>query len=222
MAKRGLFILILAVLVAGGVFAEMSAGVGLTLGMNLAGVGEAKAGVYTEKIYPMMPSIFNIGAFGFFDATYVETSVSFFFGFGEATYVGETKDVMITNLSIGLLGKFPFDIGNGMTIFPAFGVEYQIVLGVSQDDNDFFKDIFRYNAIDMSAFWIRFGGGLDYKLGGSIFLRGTALYGIRFNNKMESDIDILWKRDIEDRDDASYNAGLKHGFVIRAAIGFSF
>ncbi|MCL2719734.1 MAG: hypothetical protein FWD47_00150 [Treponema sp.] len=207
MLKKGLLVLILAALVAGGAFAfDMSAGGGAVLGYNFGGGLEEK-GILPERTE--FPS-FSIGAFGFIDLTYIEASVGFLYnpgdmkvtipGFGSASV-----DFNTTSLFFSLLGKYPIDLGF-LTVFPAAGIEYQLVLSAKM------AGINANDAGDLSALWFRLGGGLDFSLGGGMYIRGTALYGLRLNNKFEKDIAQLFDE----------NRKMGHGIQIRAAIGFNF
>ncbi|MCL2721818.1 MAG: hypothetical protein FWD47_10840 [Treponema sp.] len=158
--KKGLLILILAALVAGGAFAiDMSAGGGLDLGLGFA---------------KDVDTMITIGAYGFFDATYAEASVGFGYMLGD--YSGLA-------FSIGVLGKFPIEISREITVFPAAG----ITLSVPEFDFD-------YKSINLNI-----GGGLDYSLSRSMYIRGMLLYGTDF--------------------DAFFKA---HSFTIRAGVGFRF
>ena len=63
-------------------------------------------------------------------------------------------------------------------------------------------------ASDFNTLWFKFGGGLDYDLSETMFLRSSLLYGIRLSNKIEKD----W----EDGGDTR----LGHGLDIRVGVGF--
>jgi hypothetical protein len=134
------------------------------------------------------------------------------FTYSEPGYSEEDK-ADLTSLHIGLLGKYPIDMGN-MTVFPALGIDYQIIreikyMGYSIPD-----------AGDFSSLWIRFGGGVDYDINPQMFIRGTLLYGIKMASKMEKDME----KEIKDMvaGFGSVETLTQHGIQIKLAIGYRF
>jgi len=123
------------------------------------------------------------------------------------------QDFNITNLNIGLLGKYPIAISNALTFFPLLGIDYQSVLtvkidGEAQDDPG-----------DESALWFKFGAGLDVLLSEKIFFRGEALYGIRLPSKFENDFVSELK---ESAPGVKAETVLGHGLTIKLAVGYRF
>jgi hypothetical protein len=202
MAKKVLLVMVLAAIVAGGAFAlDMSAGGGAFYAGDLG--GGIKGGGLTLK----MPSNF-FGVYGFFDATYAEVSAGLGFGSTHQDFYGLTSvNISLTSLNFGLLGKYPININDKMTLFPAAGIEYSMVLSAKAGGASY------SNAGDFSALWIKFGGGLDYSLTDKLFLRGTLLYGIRMANKVE-------KAMADGYDGVSTNLG--HGPTLKVAVGYKF
>jgi hypothetical protein len=202
MAKKNLAVLVIAVLAVSGVFAQsFSVGVGGYLGGDFGG-GTEQGSQKSETPY------FGGGGFAFFDATYAELSVGILFG-SMTTKTGNVENTSsLTNVDIALLGKFPIEIGDSLSIFPLLGVDYQATLSV-KDKNGKEAD----SPGDFSALWVKAGAGLDFSLTDSFFLRFEALYGIRLPNKVETDIT---------EKDSNAKALLGHGPTIKLAAGFRF
>ncbi|MCL2802225.1 MAG: hypothetical protein FWD28_10755 [Treponema sp.] len=206
MKKKLLLVLVLAALVAGGAFAfDISAGGGVSISNQFGGgVG---VGNFKEE-FPW----FGFGVFGYFDATYVEASLGLTFAFGKINddlFYDVSIDTNYTILNLSILGKYPISLGDGMTVFPAAGIDYQMVLSMSSNGVSW-TDANEY----MSALWFKFGVGLDYDLDDSMYLRFLGLYGLRLQNKYESEtISALFNI-------PNYNMG--HGFTLKAAVGFRF
>ena len=117
-------------------------------------------------------------------------------------------------LGFGILGKYPFNFGK-VTAFPLMGVEYRLALSVKDKDGNIIDDIPGADdaSSDYSALWFQLGGGVDYALTDALYLRGSALYGIRLANKVETN-------EVDDDPDAS--ARLGHGLTVKVAIGYKF
>jgi len=231
MAKKCLLVLVLAALVSTGAFAQLSAGGGLLIGGDLGG------GIDTTvpghgSVFKETNTNFGFGVYGFFDAKYVEASIAFWYGFGENEYTGAyvkettgdvTNDTETASFNFSLLGKFPFVINKSFTIFPALGIEYQLVTSMKFKSGgaSFEAD----SPGDFSALWTRLGVGLDYSLNDKMFLRFTALYGVRFlptkyeMDKLDFTESII---DFYDTPGSSAETFPGHGPQIKAAVGFKF
>jgi len=204
--KRIVLVLVLAVIAAGGAFAQMSAGGGFVYSGN-----------YTSGLYVSPPVNAEIkmpsnafGAYGFFDAKYVEASVGLLFGTKKISIPGlGSMNIDTKSLNLGLLGKYPFTLGEKIVLFPALGIEYDYVFSAKMGD------LSASDASDLSDFWIRFGGGLDFNLTEKLFLRGTLLFGIDLGSKAEKDLADSFK---------PFNVEQNIGFgtKIQVAVGYKF
>jgi hypothetical protein len=237
MAKKGLLVLILAVFVAGGAFAQFG-----PIGISVGGGGlfdmsfgnglkmpawkteiegteiEVKAGSAGENI-------FSFGAFGFVDATYAVFDVSFAYGIGRgfSVYDGkretDDKNMGYVQLGFSLMGKFPIDLGM-LTVFPLAGFNYNLVLSASYDGDtiDWGSD----SAAGMlSQFGILIGGGLDFPITNDLFLRGELLFQLRFSNKMMRDYRDALNKEYEDvKDYAKASTTLGWGPRIKIGVGY--
>jgi len=188
MAKKGLLVLVLAAVVAGGAFAQLSAGGGIVYsGDFTSGMSVSIPGAGSAEL--KMPSN-AFGFYGFFDAKYVEASVGLLFGTTTVSVSGggmsmDLYDLNTTTMSLGLLGKFPIPIGK-IVLFPALGIEYNYVLSAEDKDAGSMDD-----PADLSDLWFRFGVGLDFDITEQLFLRGTVLFGIDLGSQFENDLEDL-------------------------------
>ena len=106
----------------------------------------------------------DFGLYIFFDATYVQLDVIYFYGFTEYDYINTsvTEDVKGSTFEMALLGKYPFALEK-FTIFPLLGIGYQ----------------FKYSYGGLGFFG---GIGADFPLTDRLYLRSELLYGIRLGS----------------------------------------
>jgi hypothetical protein len=141
-------------------------------------------------------SEFDIGAFMFFDLKYAELNMGLYNGFGKQRWswnkdyyynnktiktesqnsVGDTSALLF---DIGILAKYPFNM-NKVSLFPAVGAGYQLWLSARENGSKTRGDLSANNSI-----WLKAGGGVDYKISPSLFLRGELLWGLKLNSKNE-------------------------------------
>ena len=171
---------------------SLSAGGGLTLG-NSFFTGRWKTSSDSYKNNEL-----GIGAFGFFDATYAELSAGYKFVFqiDEDGYEDQNK----SSINIGLLGKYPFDMGH-FALYPLLGVQYMIITSIN--------DVWFDDLSDHNALWILIGGGGDYLISDALFIRGQVLWGYMINSEYQ-------------KDNSYYVSYLTHGPGIKIALGYKF
>ena len=124
----------------------------------------------------------SIGAFGFFDATYVEADIYIAYGFisskvGSTALGGSSASGFDGNLlqaGGAILGKYPFPIAPNITIFPLVGIDFNAVFLWIYKGKTETKDM-----LDRSQLGGLAGVGLDYYFTSSLFLRGEALFHLR-------------------------------------------
>jgi opacity protein-like surface antigen len=223
MAKKSLVVFIIAALAASGIFAQeqnqgqpkglLSAGAGALIGGDFG--GGIKAGDYkVETPY------FGGGGFLFLDATYAELTFGILAGGGKMKIpdmMGGDQDSTITNLNIGLLGKYPFAINKKLSIFPLLGIDYQITVSKKIDGEEYEHDGDKSPG-DFSALWFKFGVGTDFDITSNLYLRGEFLYGLRLANKAEKDM----KDGFEDDGASDVKTRLGHGLDFKIAVGYRF
>jgi hypothetical protein len=141
MRKRVFLGLVLAAAVVRGAFAlpefKLSAGGGGYFTSDFGGGFEASGGGETMSY---KTPYFGGGLFGFFDATYAEVSLGFWFGGGtsksESSFGDSEADMSLMGLDIGLLGKYPFAINEKLSVFPLLGITYRIMLSATDEDGN--------------------------------------------------------------------------------------
>ncbi|MDR0409366.1 MAG: hypothetical protein LBH18_03105 [Spirochaetaceae bacterium] len=222
MAKKCLLVLILAGVLAGGIFAQEAASKGaISLSAGVGGyfTSDFGGGIEVSGEPSIKTPYAGGGAFLFFDASYVELSMGFFGGGGKTTIeIGSRgsrdRDASYMGLDIGLLGKYPITINEKMSVFPLLGITYRVMLSAKDEDGNESKNRDgEDNAGDYSALWFKLGGGADFSLTDKIYLHSGLLYGLRLANKAENDM-------IDGNSDAK--ARLGHGLEVKVAVGFRF
>ena len=205
--KKVLMALLLGALVAGGVFAQpafkMSVGGGGLLELGTSGGGKFSG--HAVDMY--LPAVAG-GGFAFFDATYAEASFGFAGGFARIMSEGSpNRDMSVLQLNLSLLGKYPFELTEKFTLFPLLGIGYQITLSVKDDDGNKMEP-----ASDLNALWFKLGVGGDYSFTDNIYLRFSALFGIRTKTQVEKDM----------IDDYGADSVLGTGITAKIAVGYRF
>ena len=183
MRKKMVLALLMAALLAGGVFAQnfsLSAGGGISFAPTFS---EAKHDGKNFDAYKK--SGFDLGINVFFDATYAEVNIGLLFG--SQKRADDDKIFNTTTLLLGLVGKYPFSLNNKFVLFPFVGIDYSINLsarlnGAEIEDNDYFKKADEFNALS-----ILFGVGADFRLTYALYLRAEAGYGIVLNTRAQDD-----------------------------------
>jgi hypothetical protein len=235
MKKAALFALALGI--AASVSAEdiaMSAGGGLFFGGDFGGGAnytgsDADIIGYDQFVAPL----YGWGLHAFFDYEYLEAGLSFYWGGGRWSQIkGSDKtpihDASTFSINIDALGKYPVDIMENMRGFPILGFAYHIVLwgegGLTKSwggAEAFDGKGGAPKAFDLSALWIKFGGGIDYAVSERIYIRPELTYGIRLANSYESN--VLSKEIKVDENTvrgANGNPRLGHGLTLRAGVGY--
>jgi len=226
MANKFLLVLVLTAFVATGAFAQVTFGGGLLFCNDFGGgvkVSERIPGVGTLEAAIEMPS-FGFGAFIFLDVTYAEISLGYInsstdmnltASLGSSSASESLAELSVGSLNFAVFGKYPFKISDAITAFPLLGIDYNVVFS-AMDGNTVMTD-----AGDLSALWFKFGGGMDYSITNLMYLRFSALYGIRLPNKLEDTQKDMLKYLI-DEPGVSVDTRLGHGLTIRLAIGSKF
>ena len=190
MSKKVLLIAVLVLIAATGAFAQLN--FWLSAGGGVHNINDWGGGVrYNTPAQEYQLNYSGYGIFGFFDAGYADLSAGFFF-----------SPDRIYGFDFGLLGRYPFNFFNDrLSLYPHLGVNYRYFLrgeGPYPADGNF------------NALWINTGGGFDYLINDSLFIRGTALYGVRLKNSYETNL----------ASDLNGRALLGHGPTFRISVGY--
>jgi hypothetical protein len=158
---------------------DVSSGVG---GVIEAGFGGGVT--YSDSGRIKMPYT-AVGAYLYLDATFAEIFVCYSAGNGQ--WVGgdkvDTKNqpyMSRTYVGAGLFAKYPFDVYDRVKLFPLFGLDYETSISGKVKSGGLFDgtdDNPEANAL--SSRWYKFGGGVDFDMGQTIYLRAEFTYGLR-------------------------------------------
>ncbi|MDR2177953.1 MAG: outer membrane beta-barrel protein [Treponema sp.] len=230
--KKLVLFSVLAAAAAAGAFAlpefKAGAGAGGFFTSDSGGGVEVSAGGQTMS---MKTPYAGGGGFAFVDLTYAELSLGVFGGGGTTKLsVGSISlgaGMSVTGLDIGLLLKYPFAIGEKLSLFPLVGSTCRVMLSAQDTDGNKVRHITindhagkEADPGDFSALWFNFGGGLDVLFTDHVFLRGEALYGLRTVNKYEKDFDKVISDIAIPGVDTKALPG--HGFLVKLAVGYRF
>jgi hypothetical protein len=184
---------------------------------------------------------FNYGFFAFFDATYGVFSVLYQNGANTYSQTADIKGLFGTSssgrgwesvLGFSLLGKYPFRLGDRLTVFPLLGMDYYVALyekraqpdGYVYDRNDSVREVHKnretFRLSDWNSFWVNLGGGLDFALTQRFFIRANLLYGFRLMTSHETK--NLERVKFETGDSDPNKGGLTSGPSLRLCAGYRF
>jgi len=159
----------------------MSVGVGGLLASDLGGgIG------WGNGEYMAMPHTVG-GAYLFFDAGYAEIAVSYSAGGGrwESASASDLPYMQRTYVNAGVFAKYPIAAGR-VKYYPILGLDWAAATYGRLEYGDETEYVFDADATNeraaasaLSALWIRFGGGIDFALGKTMYLRAELLYGVR-------------------------------------------
>jgi len=207
MKKKTVLALLMATLLTGGVFAQinMSAGVGGSFSMHMTD--------YSRSDFDVPKPIVGGGFNAFFDATYVMVKVGMFIGGDSREIDWETGNKVTMKmtynyLSLGLLGKYPIDLG-GFTLFPMLGFEYNMLLSGEMEAGGATETFERSPDNDM--YILQLGVGADFNLTDKIYLRPNILWGIDFS-----------RNEYERYTEENHGTVFKHKLDIGIAVGYKF
>jgi len=211
MYKKVVLALLMAALLAGGVFAEESSTGGSWMSAGAGGFFDFSGnnGIKDGGNY-LGAQIVSLGAFLFFDLTYAEIDISYAYGRVKGVVNGydigpSSVASRLWQLGFSFLGKYPFEVGD-FTIFPLLGFDYNLILsrikaGVADPEPR------KWNQFGILA-----GGGADFDLTDNLYLRGEGLFNLRFPS-------AYWK-EAADGLNASTTMGM--GFRMKLGVGYRF
>lgn len=207
---------------------DLSTGYGVTLGANFDTLtAKINDGSLESRQYYNQ---FNFGGLIFFDIPYAMADIGFsgvatgFIHNNEIkkyTYIGENYEMVGANFSIGLYGKYPFNLER-FVLFPVLGV--QAIIGISRN---FSKDFDGRNAnkgdsygsaLDWSTIAFKAGAGFDLDINGSMFFRSVVLFNYRLNSSLDNAF-LKAITDAGNPEAVNTNFGFEFEFLIGYRIG---
>jgi opacity protein-like surface antigen len=200
MAKKVLLVLVLASVLAGGVWAQdaaesgspgivgwlqslpLSTGGGLRMDMsNLSSISsDGAAYTYQDADY------FGVGFFGFIDAKYAVLKLGMSFGnytvkYQEGSSTPSTNAIPLGYFDFDLLAKWTFGpvLGGKLLWYPMAGIGYMACLYADKDG---------YEPADMGRFMFEVGIGADYAITPKLGVRADFFLGFGGASKIEKDL----------------------------------
>lgn len=170
----------------------------------------------------------NYGGFLFFDAAYAELFISVCGGstklnatnYLDAGYgpIAPQKSYSKTtsSMNIGILGKYPFVL-NKFTLYPLAGVSYQIFFSGDYGDEYTNEAKVKTKASDFNTLWFHVGGGVNYELPKSLYVKFEALYGFKL---IATKYDTRSDDFVDSVQDGKRTSGWVNGFTARIGIGY--
>jgi len=137
------------------------------------------------------------GMYLYIDAEYAEAFIGYSAGSGkwecaDATNQNDLPDMQRAYLNFGVLAKYPFPIMGRAKLFPLLGIDYELSTSGSVKSAD--GNVYAFDEANghpaanaLSALWVKFGCGVDYGLGHTVYLRAELIYGLRAANRFETD-----------------------------------
>jgi len=193
--KKLLIILVFALMIGTLHAQDMQISGGVNLAVTYQEFGTSYTNVQDYE-YNIMWALIDVGVF--VDFTYGVFIVNYTFSAGDMLVTSYKIDgsedeiakeafqdplagVATGNISLILLGKYPFDIGVGV-IFPALGAEYRLNVSYERtdpatDDKTDLKD--SYNSeqnASLNDFFLLAGCGADFNLSDDMYFRALALF----------------------------------------------
>ncbi|MDR2510438.1 MAG: hypothetical protein LBC77_07335 [Spirochaetaceae bacterium] len=163
---------------------------------------------------------FDAGGFLFAGINYAELSVGYLGQFGKVTDIKmsmempgvpsqaqDDEDYTSHLFVVDLLGKYPFAIGEKISLFPALGVGLKLTLAGHDYDNE--------------VSWglnLKGGGGVDVALTERLFFRGEALFVFQVASDREA---TLKDDNLPHKPDVTFAAtGYYMGPLVKLAVGY--
>ncbi len=122
-------------------------------------------------------------------------------------------DMRRSSLNFGAFAKYPnFKYSEKMNLYPIIGASYELAVSGKLEYKNEPEYVFDgsnkdgYAASALSALWVKIGGGADFYITPTAYIRTELLYGVRTANKIEKD--------------GSDETRLGHGLTVKIGAGF--
>ncbi|MCL2609422.1 MAG: hypothetical protein FWD94_05930 [Treponema sp.] len=221
---------------------SLSAGSGGSIGGHFTRyriqAGEGEASFRADQNVNLLEG----GAFAFLDATYATLYVGFLGGTGTfdepVTVGGQKLDDFSrsgrgweSSLGVSLLGRYPFALGERLTLFPLLGMDWHLALSQRRTDGPAVYDRTNppagstdahlngnFKISDWNVLFVRLGAGASFDLTDRLFLRGDLLYGIRLMSRQEK-LSLETVKTLTEEDSPKLG-GLSSGPTVRIGLGW--
>ncbi|MDR2593016.1 MAG: hypothetical protein LBC59_09505 [Chitinispirillales bacterium] len=162
------------------------------------------------------------GLYLFLDAVYAEVFAGYSMGSGTWESLAAPSNEIIPDmkssyLNICVLAKYPFTFGK-IKMFPLLGIDYEASLSGKLE---YTTKVYEFDGTgghpangDLSSFWVKFGGGAEFDISESLYIRGELLYGVRTANDFEKNGAIFNSKNGTPMTGQSVS--------LRAGVGFNF
>jgi len=161
------------------------------------------------------------GAYLFFDAGYAEVFVGYSVGGGkwESANTPDLPYMHRTIVNAGVFAKYPIAAGR-VKYYPILGIDWAASTYGRLEYDDGSEYVFdgadkRSAASALSALWVRLGGGIDFAMSKSVYLRAELLYGARTADGFENDAPSNFGGG------AAYSTRQGHGPAVKIGIGIN-
>jgi len=163
----------------------------------------------------------GVGAYLYVDAGYIEVMAGYYAAGGKwesaNTDPNNLPDIQRACLQLGALIKYPFGVGR-TRYFPIIGAVYDLSVSGTMQFPDGEHYVFngkdgRLGTNALSALWVQLGGGVDFDMSKSVYIRSEFLYGIRTSNANEQDV-------ASSAGDGQTTLG--HGWTLKIGVGARF
>jgi len=164
---------------------------------------------------------YGFGGFLTFDVTYAAISVGYIQGGGKWMAPSDINpdnlpDMQRSLLNFSVYAKYPnIGFGKNINLYPILSIDYELAIsGKLEYSNRKYvfddRNADGYSASALSALWVKIGGGADYYVTASAYIRTELLYGARTASSYE--------QGNVDKHDA-YDTRLGHGLTIKVGAG---
>jgi len=166
---------------------------------------------------------YGFGGYLTFDATYAAITIGYAQGGGKwkgpnGLDSDSLPDMPRSILSFGIYSKYPtFGLGKNLNVYPILSIDYELAISgrleYTYDRKYVFDDRNEdgYAASAFNTLWVKIGGGADYYLTQSVYVRAELLYGVRTANTYEDESKDKYSAD---------GTRLGHGLTVRVGAGF--
>jgi opacity protein-like surface antigen len=171
---------------------------------------------------------FVAGAYGFFDATFAEFALAYEGQTGKVTnikaQVGDTwmdksvrpemddKPITSHQIVLDLLGKYPFQLSQMFTLYPALGLSLRLPFAGNKQSEHAQKQDW--------GLGLKFGAGLDTNLTSSLYLRTELLAD--YEIAADTNIEIGQLNNAKYKNTTSISDNYNIGAHLRVGVGYRF